>query len=156
MARMSKISVFNIRQERFAHALIASDVANRWNKSEEYVIYTSTSRALSTLELVVHRASVQTRVPYKVLHIELNVSERDIFEVDPNDLPHNWRSMESYPILQNIGSSWYKSHASLILKVPSVIIPQEYNYILHARHPFFKERMKILEVEDFVWDERLL
>lgn len=156
MVRTSKISVFNIRQERFANALIASGVANRWNKNEEYVIYTSTSRALSTLELVVHRASVQTRVPYKVLHIGLNVRESDIFEVDLNELPHNWRSMECYPILQNIGSSWYQSHASLILKVPSVIIPQEHNYILHTRHSLFKERVKILEVEDFVWDERLL
>lgn len=156
MAKTSKITVFNIRKKKFAHTLIASGIANRWNKSEEYVIYTSTSRALSTLELVVHRASVQSQLPYKVMNIELNVSQNDIFTVDIKDLPENWRSIQSYPVLQNIGSSWYQSYTSLVLKVPSVIIPQEYNYILHTKHPLFADRVRIHEVEDFVWDERLL
>lgn len=156
MAKTSKISVFNIRKEKFANALIASGIANRWNKSEEYVIYTSTSRALSTLELVVHKASVQSNLNYKVLNIELNVTENDIFTVDIKDLPENWRSIQSYPVLQNIGSSWYQSYSSLVLRVPSVIIPQEYNYILHTKHPLFKESVRIDDIEDFVWDKRLL
>lgn len=156
MAKTSKISVFNIRKEKFAHALIASGIANRWNKNEEYVIYTSTSRALSTLELVVHRSSVQMDTEYKILDIELDISEHDILQIDTKNLPENWRSIQSYPILQNIGSSWYQSYSSLILKVPSVIIPQEYNYILHTKHPLFKDRVRIHEVEDFVWDNRLL
>lgn len=156
MARMSKISVFNIRKEKFAHDLIASGIANRWNKNDEHVIYSSTSRALSTLELVVHKASVQSNLNYKILNIELNLTEKDIFTVEIKDLPENWRSIQSYPILQNIGSSWYQSYTSLVLRVPSVIIPQEYNYILHTKHPLFKDRVHIQEVEDFIWDERLL
>lgn len=155
MAKTSKITVFNIRKAKFANALMGSGIANRWNKNDEYVIYTSSSRALSTLELVVHRASIQTDMSYKMMHIELLISEHDIITIETKDLPDHWRSIQSYPILQNIGSSWYQTYSSLVLKVPSVIIPEEYNYILNTKHPLFSEKVKIHKVEDFVWDKRL-
>lgn len=148
--------IFNIRKEKFADSLVASGIANRWNKNDEFVIYTSGSRALSTLELVVHRASIQADSSYKVLIINADVKEKDISIVNETDLPKNWRSIQSYPVLQNIGSQWYQSYSSLILKVPSAIIPQEYNYILHTRHPEFRKKIEILSREDFVWDNRLL
>lgn len=147
--------VFNIRKEKFSEALIASGVANRWNKQDEFVIYTSGSRALSTLELVVHRSSIQADSSYKILTINADVKYKDISTVHETDLPKNWKSIHAYPFLQNIGSNWYQSYSTIILKVPSAIIPQEFNYILHTRHPDFKNKLEILSKEDFSWDSRL-
>ncbi len=148
--------IFNIRKEKFSDALIASGIANRWNKQDEFVIYTSGSRALSTLELVVHRASIQADSSYKVLVINVDINEADISTINEADLPENWKSIQSYPVLQNIGSQWYQSYSTLILKVPSAIISQEYNYILHTRHTEFKKRVEIISREDFTWANRLL
>ena len=70
--------VYNIRKAKYTDSLRASGVANRWNKNDEFVIYTGGSRALSTLELVVHRSSISIDNSYKLLVIELNCKESDI------------------------------------------------------------------------------
>jgi RES domain-containing protein len=82
--------------------------------------------------------------------------ESYIKEIDINDLPENWKSIDAYVELQEIGSKWYLSNESLVLKVPSAIIPQEYNYIINTRHPKFASHIILKEVVDFDWDNRLL
>lgn len=153
---MFKLLVYNIRKEKFAFELIASGVANRWNKTDEFVIYTGSSRALSILELAVHRAAINIDHSYKMLIIELSIEESDIKTIRQEELPVKWRLVKSYPALQEIGSAWYQSLETLILKIPSAVIPQEFNYLINTHHPYFKSKVHILNVEDFVWDNRLL
>ncbi len=148
--------VYNIRKAKYADSLRASGVANRWNKNDEFVIYTGGSRALSTLELVVHRSSISIDNSYKLLVIELNCKESEILEVNESLLPKNWQSVEAYPKLQEIGSDWYQNFEYLVMRVPSAIIPKEYNYLLNTRHPDFKKKVKIKELENYEWDNRLL
>ncbi|MCO5259315.1 MAG: RES family NAD+ phosphorylase [Crocinitomicaceae bacterium] len=147
--------VFNLRKEKYAHQLIASGVANRWNKKDEFVIYTGENRALSTLELVVHRSSIYIDATYKMMVIEINASNNDVLEFKKEDLPCNWKSFKAYSELQSIASEWYKSQQYLILKVPSVLVNNEFNYILNTKHPQFKTKVKIKELEFFSWDDRL-
>ena len=79
-----------------------------------------------------------------------------IKEIKVTDLPNNWKSVEAYIELQEIGSKWYHSLESLILKVPSAIISQEYNYIINTKHPLFATNVMLQSVENFDWDKRLL
>lgn len=148
--------VYNIRKEKYAHQLIASGVANRWNKNDEFIIYTGSSRALSALELIVHKSSIAVNTSYKLLVIELKVGEKDIAEIPIDQLPKNWQSVKSYVALQSIGSDWYRKQKTLVLKVPSAIVLKEYNYLINTKHPDFSKKVKLNEVEDFLWDERLL
>lgn len=151
---MSKLQVYNIRKEKYAVSLRASGTSNRWNKEGEYVIYSGSSRALSVLELVVHRAGINPDHSYKLLVIELDITEEDIEEI--KNLPETWYSLNAYPELQEMGSKWYKLCQKLVLKVPSAIIPQEFNFIINTRHPEFESKVKIKETESFDWDKRLL
>src|SRR5690606_6631549 len=153
---MPELLVYNLRKEKFAQSLTASGVANRWNKNEEYVIYTGSSRALSVLELTAHRAFIRIDETYKFLVIELTISESDIKEIDVEDLPKNWQSFTAYPVLQKLGSQWYQAKEQLVLKVPSALVPREFNYLIHTRHPEFSKKVKIKETESFNWDERLI
>jgi len=73
-----------------------------------------------------------------------------------NDLPDNWRSIAAYSQLQKIGSKWYKSEETLILKVPSVIIPYEYNYIINTEHPEFSANVSRIRGEEYFWDTRIV
>ncbi len=151
---MPEFLVYNIRKEKYAHSLIASGAANRWNKEQEYVIYTGSSRALSALELVVHRSSIDLGSAYKLLVITINAEENDIQTV--GDLRGNWHSLANYNTLQAIGSRWYQAREKLLLKVPSAIIPKEFNYLINTSHPDFLTKVRILEKEDFTWDNRLM
>jgi len=150
------MEVFRISRSAYAHQLTASGKSARWNKDNEYVLYTGSSRSLSTLELVVHRGSMTTAVPYEMMVISLGVDEKLYTQLKIADLPANWRSAAAYPELQEYGSAWYTGNRSLILKVPSVIISQEYNYIINTRHPDFSDPNVVhVRNEPYFWDERL-
>lgn len=149
------MEVFKICSEKYSHSLNASGASNRWNKKEEFVIYTGSSRSLSTLETVFHRAAINISRPYKILTIAIK-DNTFIKEILIQDLPNNWMTIEAYIELQEIGSKWYNSVESLVLKVPSSIIPQEYNYIINTKHPLFTTNIILQSAEDFAWDKRLL
>ncbi|RLZ08659.1 RES family NAD+ phosphorylase [Faecalibacter macacae] len=148
--------VYNIRKEKYANSLRASGVANRWNKNDEFVIYTGSSRSLSTLELVVHRSGISIDNSYKLMVIEIDCLDDEILEIKTKDLPKNWQKVEAYPKLQAIGSKWYQDFKHLVMKVPSAVIPKEYNFLIHTKHPDFEKKVKIYEIEDYQWDKRLL
>jgi RES domain-containing protein len=146
------MEIFKICKEKYAQNLQASGVSNRWNKKDEFVIYAASSRSLATLETVVHRSGINIAHKYKMLKININDS---IFvkEISSNDLPAKWESLEAYVDLQEIGSKWYQSNESVVLKVPSVIIKEEFNFVINTKHPFFEENVKLAAIEDFFWDK---
>ena len=152
---MPKLLVYNIRKEKYAVSLSASGVANRWNLDNQFVLYTGSSLALATLELVVHKSAIAVNSNYKIMVISLNISEKDIYAIEIGQLPKYWKSMKAYSELQKIGSEWYRAYQFLIMKVPSAIVPQEFNYLINTHHPDFKKKVKLESVEDFLWDERL-
>jgi RES domain-containing protein len=146
--------LFRIILEKYI-GLSSSGAENRWNKLGEFVIYTGGSRSLSTLELVVHRDSIRTKETYKLMQFFIPDDPNFITQIAISDLPRDWRTRGAYSILQNIGSNWYKSKTSLILQVPSAIIPQEFNYIINTQHPLFSS-VKHVDTEDYFWDNRLM
>lgn len=150
------MEVFRITKEKHTTKISSSEAANRWNKKGEKVVYTASSRSLATLELIVHRKAITSHFTYKVMVISIDNSDHFHKQIKTSDLPENWRTLAAYPTLREIGSNWYQSLDSLILKIPSVIIPKEYNYIINTEHPDFKEAVKLIRNEDYFWDKRLL
>ncbi len=63
------METFRISNKIFSDKLSSSGKPNRWNKDNEFVIYTGSSRSLSTLELVVHRKSIKPFANYRLLVI---------------------------------------------------------------------------------------
>lgn len=147
--------VYRISPEPYSNKLIASGAPNRWNLRGQKVIYTGSSRSLSTLELIVHRSSIKPSITYKVLVISLDIAN-NIQQISLNELPANWRTIRAYQDLQAIGSTWYKQKKHLVLEVPSAVIPNESNYIINTEHPDFSNKISMLKTEDYFWDSRLL
>jgi RES domain-containing protein len=149
------MEVLKICREKYAHSLKPSGAANRWNKKDQFVVYTGGSRSLSTLETVAHRSAINLSSPYKLLTITIKDMD-SIQEINLGNLPDNWKSIDAYVELQDIGSKWYNSMESLVLKVPSALISQEFNYIINTKHPSFSTNIVLTNIEDFIWDIRLL
>ena len=150
------MEIFRISAARYAYKLTASGAANRWNQKGEFVIYAGSSRSLSTLELVVHRNAIHPSTTYLMMTLSVPDDDDLVQTVKTKQLPKNWRKLEAYASLQTIGSQWIQNQSSLLLKVPSVIIPQEYNYIINTQHPDFIKKVKLVRTESFFWDDRLL
>jgi RES domain-containing protein len=150
------MEVFRISKADYADKLSSSGSANRWNENGQNVIYTGSSRSLSTLELIVHRGSVVPKIKYKVMVISIADNDGLFKQIMTSDLPKSWRKMSAYSKLQKIGSKWYENQETLILKVPSAIIPNEYNFIINTEHPDFSENVRLIRTEDYFWDDRLV
>lgn len=150
------MEVFRISKEAYAAQLSSSGSANRWNLRGQHVIYTGSSRSLSSLELIVHKGAVVPSESYKVMVISIADDDHLYRQIQINDLPKNWRTFAAYSILQRIGSDWLNSLETLVLKVPSAVIPFEYNYIINTEHPAFAAHVQLVRTEDYFWDSRLL
>jgi RES domain-containing protein len=69
-------------------------------------------------------------------------------------LPKDWNSIPFLSSTQLIGDQFLKKNNALVLKVPSVVISDEFNYLINPQHPDFK-KIKIIEKNRFVFDPRL-
>ncbi|MEM1406994.1 MAG: RES family NAD+ phosphorylase [Bacteroidota bacterium] len=145
--------VYRLTKSKYANTLKSSGTPNRWNRAHEYVIYTSSTVSLCALELLAHTSGVRPAGSYKMMKIEIDDSVK-LFEVLKQQLLENWNSLAAYHTTQMLGNQWYVLREYLILKVPSAIIPSEYNFVINTLHPAFGRRVKIKEVDDFFWDRR--
>lgn len=143
--------VYRITSAKYANQLTASGRAGRWNLTDQYVLYASSSRSLATLEMLVNRSNLHPKVDYKVTLLSVP-DQFDAYEV--TDLPENWRSLADYSRLQGLGSFWYNHGDNALLRIPSAVIPHERNFLINTKHSSFN-KVEISAVEDYFWDERL-
>ena len=149
--------VFRIAKARYIMDLSGAGArlnGGRWNHTGISIIYTSLSRALATVEYLVH-------VPRAILPRNLSIATVEIPDgivpdgVKTADLPGNWRQYPPPPDLAEIGSNWALSNRSLLLQVPSVVVAHEYNILINPAHPDMR-RVNIADVQPYVLDERLI
>lgn len=148
--------IYRICRAAFASDMKASGIAGRWNQDGQWVLYTSATRSLAALEQLANRSGLVLKAPYRVMVIDVPVDSTSLRSVLPEMLPSDWRRFSSYGRLQEFGANWYRRSESLLLKVPSVLVPQEFNYLIHTKHPDFSTRVRLVGVEDFDWDNRLV
>jgi len=75
--------------------------------------------------------------------------------VTREDLPSDWRAFPSPAVLQTIGDEWIARSDSLVLKVPSVAIDEEHDYLINPEHSDFP-RISVGAPEPFEFDRRLI
>lgn len=122
----------------------------RWNSPGRAVVYLAGSLALAALEILVHVKSQRELEGY--VRIRVEAPEHLVGEV--STLPVNWRQGRAPDETRAIGDAWLEAGETPLLRLPSVIIPEEHNYMLNPRHPGFGEVL-IGEAEPFSFDPRL-
>ena len=122
----------------------------RWTPPGLAVVYTAGSLSLASLELLAHFDS-STDMP-DLVFFRVQFDERLVAGVD--ELPPNWRQIPASSNTQLLGAAWWQSGRSAVLRVPSVIIPSEDNFVLNPSHPDFKA-ITIEPPEPFSIDPRL-
>ena len=144
--------VYRITTDKWCRNLKASGNSARWNSRGSFMIYAAGSRALACLENIVHRSGEMSGKIYKVMFIEIPTSLQ-IQEIKKASLHKDWKNLTNYSYCQQMGNQWLKEGSSAILKVPSVIIDEEFNYLINPQHHQFK-KIKLANVEEFSFDIR--
>jgi RES domain-containing protein len=145
--------VYRITLEKYSSLLIASVNPARWNSKDVKMIYTASSRALACLENVVHRSSIGLQHKFRTMVIEIP-DDLESEVIKKEDLPPKWHLFQNYPLTQVSGDAWIKKGKTALLKTPSAIIAEEYNYLLNPAHKDYK-KIKLLRTEPFEFDTRI-
>ena len=124
----------------------------RWNSKGFAVVYTSGSISLAILEVLVHIPIYGVLEEYVYFPVEFD--HDFVMTLDPDDLPRNWSRDPSPQAVKQIGGFWVESRESVILQVPSTIVPTEKNYLINPAHPDFR-KLKIGSPIKFEFDPRL-
>jgi RES domain-containing protein len=121
----------------------AKDWGGRWNSRGVAVVYTGAHRSLSILEVLVHvkggaglgRATISA--PFYLYAVSFD--EALLEELPIAGLPAGWNSEPPTAASQSLGDAWVLAARSPVLALPSVIVPEERNYVLNPGHPRFPE-----------------
>jgi RES domain-containing protein len=147
------MEVYRISILKYSERLVASGLPARWNPRGIRMIYTAGTRALACLENVVHRNSTGSAEIFRTMVIEIPTLI-PIEQITATDLSADWAAFHNQPITQDFGEQWARSGRSAVLRVPSAIIPEEFNYLLNPDHPHFSQ-IVLKETEPFVFDARI-
>jgi RES domain-containing protein len=145
--------VYRLAREKYATSLFSSGAANRWNRNGQHVIYCSENISLCALELLAHTNGIKPVGKFSLMRIEI-VEPVLPHVVELTNLPKNWHHLSSYAYTQKMGSDWYDTQESLCMRVPSIIVPSERNYIINTLHHDFLERVRLVDTQNFFWDNR--
>lgn len=136
--------VYRVERKKHLQATLSGIGASmakgyRWNSINTKLVYTAESRALATLEISVH-LDLSEDLPQDRFYVEIEIpDEITILEVNIEDLPNDWDAKPPTIMTQTIGDDFVFENEAAVLKVPSSIIPQEFNYLINPNHPDSKK-----------------
>lgn len=125
----------------------------RWNSKGNPVLYTAGSRALAALEILVHIPQKNMTKDFCILSLELP-KEINVKKIPKKGLPEGWDKIPIQEACQSIGDQWLKKAKYTIFQIPSVVIAEEYNYLINPLHPE-ASKIEIKQVTPFIFDERI-
>jgi RES domain-containing protein len=131
----------------------ASLAGGRWNYRGESVVYLGGTLALTALECLVHFSNQTLPGDYVCLTVTVPKNIK-IKTIDPTTLATEWWQEDPPVSTQALGSEWLQSKSSVLLRVPSAIIPTEFNYLLNPQHKDFS-KVSIAPATEFRFDPRL-
>lgn len=146
--------VYRIEREKYLDTTLkglgaALTEGCRWNGLNTRLVYTSESRALATLEISVH-LDFSEDLPTDRYYVEIDIPDGiKILELRTEDLPKHWDIKPPSLETQYIGDDFANDNKAAVLKVPSSIVPPEYNYLINPGHPE-AEKITVVSTERLV------
>lgn len=125
--------------------------AGRWHSKGTHILYTAATPSLALLESVAHMAKVLLD---GYCMITLDIPTDTIQELQIQTLQENWQQNPSPDSLKVFGNLFILKNEGLALKVPSVIMPEDSNYLINPNHKDFK-KVKVLAKRNLFIDNRL-
>ncbi len=151
--------VYRISKEEYINDLSGIGAGlhgGRWNPKGLNMVYTSGSIALASLEYLVHNYHLLSTTTVCLAKIAIGMPKK-IIEYQPDELPKDWNvQMNSLMKTQNMGKKFLQEQNSYVLKVPSAVVPGEFNYLLNPTHLHHANTNIVEIIDPFVFDQRLL
>ena len=105
--------------------------SGRWHEAGSPVVYLAESPAGALLEVCVHTSSNDVPPTYTLLQVQ--GPDLECSSIPLESLPPDWAAKPE--ITRELGAKWLRERASVVLKVPSAIVPQTSNCVFNPLHP---------------------
>ena len=151
--------VYRIERQKYLETTLqglgaAKSEGFRWNSLHTNMVYTSESRALAILEVTAH-LDLMEHLPTDRVYVEISIQDDiKILTLDNSKLPELWDSKPPIKSTQLVGDEFVFQNEAAVLKVPSSIVPQEFNYLINPFHKNAK-KIKVINATPVVFDDRL-
>ena len=133
----------------------AKITGGRWNAPGDAVVYTSETQALACLETVVHLNAGGLPLNRYLVAITIPAAIWAAARTETQaSLPVGWDADPSGRASVQFGTAWIRSNASALLRVPSVIVPDEYNVLINPLHPGSRA-ITATTIRKWLYDPRL-
>lgn len=147
--------VYRLGKTKFAADLTGEGArlnGGRWNQVLTACVYTSENRSLAVLEYTVNTNIDDIPRALSLVALEIPDTSMDIYT--EAQLPGDWKAAPAPASTKDFGTNWLKAAKNLVMKVPSTVVPEEWNIIINPLHPGIKD-CKIVSTRDFVYDVRI-
>ena len=89
--------------------------------------------------------------------LELDESRTPVETVDPASLPPRWKGVRHLQATRALGTRWIREGRTPVLRVPSVHVPGEFNYLVNPLHALAARLLATAGgPEEFSIDQRIL
>jgi RES domain-containing protein len=150
-----QVLAYRLVKERFSGSPLSTEGARRyggrWNPPGVGILYTSASPELALLEQLVHLPSLPYEDLPRLFLITLALPE---WPKPLRELPPTWREGASFEANHQHLADWLVNPDVLALGVPSAVVVESFNYLLHPRHPAYAQ-IEIVSTSPFSIDSRL-
>ena len=123
----------------------------RWNDKGVAMVYFAQSRAMAVMEVLVHIRPEEIDRDFVLAVFE--ILDENVLTIDITELPKAWKEKSEVETLKEIGNKFIKDSKFLLMKVPSVIIEEDYNLIFNPNHPQ-AHKIRLVEKRIFKFDIR--
>ncbi len=145
--------VYRITHKNYSKNLFASGIKGRWNSSGKMVIYCDESIPLAFLENMVRRQGVGFNEDFKIMIIEIP-DDLAITTITVSQLKEGWRDFRDYSLCQLEGDKWYNEGKTALLKIPSAVLQECFNYVINTEHMDYK-KINLVETANLIPDKRI-
>jgi|688.fasta_scaffold22410_5 RES domain-containing protein len=123
----------------------------RWNSVGSPMLYATEHISLGVLEIMVNKRLL-TPMQTDFCLIEMEIPSDSVKTLSSSSLKSNW--FNDWDYTQYIGDHFLLDHKIWILRVPSAVIHEEYNFLINPTHTKFNE-LKLKRSRPYGIDNRL-
>lgn len=149
------MNVYRLATARRANDLSgegARRAGGRWNRVGMAVLYTAQSRALATLEVLVHTPLATVPDTYRML--TLHLPDDSLYQLGVAQLPPGWNTPTPPDAVRQLIDEWIAANQFLALQVPSAVVDGDFNVLINPAHPHARH-VQLIDNVPYQFDSRL-
>jgi RES domain-containing protein len=142
--------LWRISRHRDLSGIGGLKAAGRWHHAGRSIVYLAEMPAAALLEVCVHTSANDVPPEFTLLKIE--GPDIDVPSIKEHELPEDWQTR--LEVTRDLGTAWLTRNESVLLGVPSAIVPETRNCLFNPVHQRAVE-FRVVEVIGYPFDPRL-